>query len=368
MSLIYLVAGARPNFMKIAPIARALERNPKFDFKIIHTGQHYDRDMSDVFFEELGLPQPDVFFAAGGGSHSEQTAKILIAFEEYCQATRPDGILVVGDVNSTMACSIVAKKLLIPVGHVEAGLRSGDLTMPEEVNRVVTDSICDWFFVTEPSGVENLLREGKPRASIHHVGNVMVDTLNYQADKLAHTAPYSVGGSIKRQLKASHGRYGVITLHRPSNVDNVRTFARIAEAVREVSVDVPLVFPVHPRTRTNMDNFGITFGPRVTLFPPLSYMSFLDLWKDAMLVLTDSGGLQEETTALGVPCVTLRDNTERPLTIEQGTNVLAGTDPARIVCEAQTILDGRGKRGQRPKLWDGRAAERIVGILATELT
>jgi len=362
--LVYLVAGARPNFMKIAPIVRALQAQQLLSFKIIHTGQHYDHDMNDVFFDELGIPAPDLFMAAGGGSHAEQTGKIMVGFETLCMAARPDAVLVVGDVNSTLACSIVAKKLGIPVAHVEAGLRSGDMSMPEEINRLVTDSIADWFFVTEPSGVEHLRREGKPASAIHYVGHVMVDNVLFQADKLAQldTAAYDGAG-----FKSAHARYGVVTLHRPSNVDDPAALASVAGALEDISQDLPLIFPVHPRTRAKLDQFGITLGPRITLAGPQGYMAFLNLWKDAALVLTDSGGLQEETTALGVPCITMRTTTERPVTVDEGSNVLAGTDPATIIACARQILRGEGKRGRRPHLWDGHAAERIVAILARTL-
>ena len=363
MKTLYLVAGARPNFMKIAPIVRALKAHGGLGFKIVHTGQHYDREMNDVFFEELGIPEPDIFMGAGGGSHAQQTAKIMVAFEELCQQDRPTAVLVVGDVNSTLACSIVAKKLNIPVAHVEAGLRSGDMSMPEEINRLVTDSISDWFFVTEPSGVEHLRREGKPDAAIHYVGHVMVDNLLYQADQLARMHPEFETSAYKR----AHARYGVVTLHRPSNVDEPAAMGRIAEALRSIAAELPLIFPVHPRTRANLDRFGIDLGAGITLVGPRAYMEFLNLWKDAVVVLTDSGGLQEETTALGVPCVTIRENTERPVTVDEGTNVLAGTQPDAIIAVAQRVLRGQGKQGRRPHLWDGRAAERIVDILAAGL-
>lgn len=363
MPILYLVAGARPNFMKIAPIVRALQAYGGLDYQIIHTGQHYDREMNDVFFEELGIPAPDVFMGAGGGSHAQQTAKIMTAFEELCQANTPDAVLVVGDVNSTLACSIVAKKLHIPVAHVEAGLRSGDMSMPEEINRLVTDSISDWFFVTEPSGAEHLRREGKAEGAIHYVGHVMVDNVLYQADKLA-----QAGTEFETSVfKKKHPRYGVVTLHRPSNVDSPEMMARIAGALKEIAAELPLLFPVHPRTRGNLEKFGIDLGPHISLVGPQAYMAFLNVWKDAAVVLTDSGGLQEETTALGVPCITIRENTERPITVEEGTNVLAGTDPRRIVEEVRKVLRGEGKQGRRPHLWDGRAAERIVAILANAL-
>lgn len=355
--------------MKIAPIVRAFQSRADLTYKIVHTGQHYDREMSDVFFEELDIPQPDVFMAAGGGSHAEQTGKIMVAFESYCQARRPDAVIVVGDVNSTLACSVTAKKLGIPVAHVEAGLRSGDMTMPEEINRRATDAISDWFFVTEPSGVENLRREGVPDSAVHYVGQVMVDTVLHHAEKLAHVDQTGLeSAAIKRRAMASGGHYGVVTLHRPSNVDNADVMTRIAGALTAIATELPLIFPAHPRTRANMNDFGIDLGPNVTVVGPQGYMSFLNLWKDAAVVLTDSGGLQEETTALGVPCVTIRENTERPVTVDEGSNVLAGTDPARIIDATRTAISGAGKHVRRPRLWDGRAAERIVEILAKELS
>jgi UDP-N-acetylglucosamine 2-epimerase (non-hydrolysing) len=365
---VYLIAGARPNFMKIAPIVRALQAHGGLAFKIIHTGQHYDSGMSDVFFEELGIPEPDIFMAAGGGSHSQQTGKIMLAFEEFCQAERPAAVVVVGDVNSTLACSIVAKKLNIPVAHVEAGLRSGDMSMPEEINRLVTDSISDWFFVTEPSGVAHLKREGKKDSAIYYVGHVMVDNLLYQAAKLSHSDALELeANSIKMAHRENGGRYGVVTLHRPSNVDIAETMIRICSALREIAVELPLIFPVHPRTHDSFEKFDIDLGPNITLIGPQSYMNFLNLWKDATVVLTDSGGLQEETTALGVPCITIRENTERPITVEEGSNVLAGTDPTRIIAEVRKILSGSGKSGCPPYLWDGKAAVRIVDVLVKEI-
>ena len=368
-ALIYLVAGARPNFMKIAPIVRALRaRADRFEFKIVHTGQHYDREMSDVFFDELGIPKPNYHLEAGGGSHATQTAKIVVAFEEICQTARPDCVLVVGDVNSTLACSIVAKKQLIPVAHVEAGLRSGDMRMPEEINRLVTDSISDWFFCTEPSGVDNLLREGKSQDVVFHVGHVMVDNLLYQASKLTHiNLEESEISKFKLDRTLSKQHYGVITLHRPSNVDDREVFSRIGKALKEISTHLPLIFPTHPRTRENIKKFGIDLGSNITLVGPQAYMPFLDLWKNAAVVLTDSGGLQEETTALGIPCITIRENTERPITVDEGTNTLVGTNPERIIQEVDNILQGKGKQGHRPQLWDGHAAERIVEILEKKL-
>lgn len=350
--------------MKIAPVVRALRTDGRLAYTLVHTGQHHDRDMNDIFFEELGIPQPDVRLEAGGGTHAEQTARIMLAYEALCVRERPRATVVVGDVNSTLACAIVAKKLQIPVAHIEAGLRSGDLAMPEEINRLVTDAISDWFFVTEPSGAEHLRREGKPAERVHEVGHVMADNLLYQVDQLA-----SVDASrfATDAFKRRHARYGVVTLHRPSNVDSAQTLERIASALRAVSERLPLAFPVHPRTRASIEKFGIRFGERVELMAPQGYMAFLHLWKDAAVVLTDSGGLQEETTVLGVPCVTLRENTERPITLEQGSNVLAGTDPKAIIAAVQKAVAG-GRRGRRPALWDGRSAERVVDILARELT
>ncbi len=355
--------------MKIAPIVRALQSHGGLAYKIIHTGQHYDREMNDVFFEELGIPEPDVFMGAGGGSHSQQTGKIMLAFEELCQNERPDAVLVVGDVNSTLACSIVAKKLNITVAHVEAGLRSGDMTMPEEINRLVTDSISDWFFVTEPSGIAHLKREGKADLSIHYVGHVMVDNLLYQANKLASadTSAFETSG-FKAENIINGRRYGVVTLHRPSNVDVAEVMARICDALKKAAAELPLIFPVHPRTRGNLEKFGINLAPNITMVGPQPYMPFLNLWKDAALVLTDSGGLQEETTALGVPCITIRENTERPVTVDEGSNVLVGTDPARIIAEVHKVLRGEGKQGRRPHLWDGKAAERIVDVLVKKMS
>ena len=358
--LIDLIAGARPNFMKIAPIVRALRADGRLRWRLVHTGQHYDREMNEVFFEELGIPKPDVRLDAGGGSHATQTAKIMISYEEICQNERPDAVMVVGDVNSTLACSIVAKKLSIPVAHVEAGLRSGDMSMPEEINRLVTDAISDWFFVTEPSGKTHLLKEGKDPASIYEVGHVMIDNLLYQVDKLKSS---NLSALESNSYKSAHKAYGVLTLHRPSNVDTKEALERLAESLRKISQRLPLIFPVHPRTKANIEKFGVQLGKGVTLIGPQPYMSFLNLWKDAVIVLTDSGGLQEETTALGVPCITLRDSTERPITVDEGTNVLAGTDPHKIVRLAYDAIDGRNKEGRRPLLWDGRSAERIVDVL-----
>ena len=357
---IFLIAGARPNFMKIAPIARAFDQQSQLRYKIVHTGQHYDANMSDVFFEELGIRQPDYYLGVGGGTHAQQTAKIMIGFEEICENDRPDLVMVVGDVNSTLACSIVAKKMQIKVAHVEAGLRSFDLSMPEEINRMVTDSISDLFFITEEQGMNNLLKEGKDHGKLHFVGHVMIDNLFYQLKKLETTDTSKFSTT---NFKRTHPAYGVVTLHRPSNVDHKETLSIIFEILSKVSETLPLIFPIHPRTRKNMENFNIKPGPGIKLTEPLSYMEFLNLWKDSKLALTDSGGLQEETTALGIPCLTIRDNTERPITVTQGTNELMGTSKEKILNGFEKVMGNSWKTGQRPKFWDGKAAERISEII-----
>ena len=363
---IFLVAGARPNFMKIAPIVRALrakriEHSVKgLSWKIVHTGQHYDYEMSQAFFDDLELPRPDFFLEAGSGSHAVQTAKIMVAFEKVCLDEQPDIVIVVGDVNSTLACSIVAKKLLMKVAHVEAGLRSFDLTMPEEINRMVTDTLSDYFFVTEKSGVENLLKEGKPKERIYFVGHVMIDNLFYQLKRLESE---NISLFPTYELKKRLGNYIFLTLHRPSNVDSRETLLGIVEALNEISAEIPIIFPVHPRTSKMLGAFNIKLNTRLTLLEPLGFRESLFLWKDAAMVMTDSGGLQEETTALGVPCLTLRENTERPITVEMGTNTLAGNKKEDILkCFWQIIKNGEPGATIPPK-WDGKAAVRIVDVL-----
>jgi UDP-N-acetylglucosamine 2-epimerase (non-hydrolysing) len=363
---IFLVAGARPNFMKIAPIVRALraERRKKsakeLSWMIVHTGQHYDYEMSQAFFDDLELPKPDFLLGAGSDSHAVQTAKIMVSFEKVCIDQRPDIVIVVGDVNSTLACSIVAKKLLIEVAHIEAGLRSFDLTMPEEINRIVADSISDYFFVTEKSAIDNLVKQGKPKERIHFVGHVMIDNLFYQlkrleGEKLSQFATY--------ELKKDLENYVFLTLHRPSNVDSRETLLGIVEALNEISTEIPIIFPLHPRTKKMLDAFGIKLNKRVIFLEPLGFMESLFLWKDSVMVMTDSGGLQEETTALGVPCLTLRDNTERPITVEIGTNTLAGNKKQDILNYFWQIINN-GKPGAAiPPKWDGKSAKRIVDVL-----
>lgn len=362
MKKICIIGGARPNFMKIAPILRSLEkRKNHFEYRLIHTGQHYDREMSDVFFEELGIPNPNYSLDAGGGSHANQTAKIMVGFEKICQHERPDWVVVVGDVNSTLACSIVAKKEHIRIAHVEAGLRSGDWDMPEEVNRVVTDSITDLFFVTERAGITNLINEGKNQKSVHFVGHVMIDNLFFQLEKLKSVEKNRL---ISYSIKSRHPKYAVVTLHRPSNVDKKESLESIIGTLSKVSQKIPIIFPIHPRTLNNIKEYGISLNSSIETTAPLPYMDFLNLWRDATMVLTDSGGLQEETTALGIPCLTLRNNTERPITIEEGTNILVGTSPDKIMLEANRVLNGQIKAGRIPELWDGKASDRIVDVLA----
>jgi len=359
-----LVAGARPNFMKIAPIIQAMRSHGGFDWKLVHTGQHYDYEMSQSFFEDLEIPEPDYFLDAGSGSHAEQTAKAMLEFERVCLLESADVVLVVGDVNSTLACSIVAKKLGVKVAHVEAGLRSFDMGMPEEINRLVTDLISDYFFVTEKSGEVNLLREGKPKEGIYMVGHVMIDNLLHQVRKLDDTQEAQFQyGDLKQQL----GDYIFMTMHRPSNVDRQDKLSGIVLALNDIASSIPIVFPVHPRTRKMLEKFSLSLSPDIHCLPPLGYTESLYFWRDSRLVLTDSGGLQEETTALGVPCITMRENTERPITCEEGTNRLVGNDPDKIVAAVEEVLQGRVVKGRIPHLWDGKASERIVGILAEVL-
>jgi len=365
---LFLVAGARPNFMKIAPIVRELraksneQRAKDISWKIVHTGQHYDYEMSQSFFDELEIPEPDFFLEAGSGSHAEQTAKIMVAFEKVCQEERPDIVVVVGDVNSTLASSVVAKKLMIDVAHVEAGLRSFDLSMPEEINRMVTDTLSDYLFVTEKSGIDNLLKEGKPKEKIHFVGHVMIDNLFYQLDQLNNedSSQFST-----YELKNSLKKYAFLTLHRPSSVDDKATLADIAEALNKISDEMPIIFPVHPRTKKMLDLFDIELSHQIHLLEPLGFRESLFLWKDAAMVMTDSGGLQEETTALGIPCFTIRENTERPITIEQGTNILVGNSSKGIWEAFKKFEQGSRKEGKIPNLWDGKASERILDVLVS---
>lgn len=355
------VAGARPNFMKIAPLARAFAGGP-VEFQIVHTGQHYDRAMSGSFFEELDIPEPDVNLEVGSGSHAQQTAEIMKRFEPVCLERRPDWVLVVGDVNSTAACSLVASKLGVRVCHVEAGLRSRDRAMPEELNRLVTDVLADLLLTTCDEADRNLVAEGIPAERIRMVGNTMIDTL-------ARMLPKAAERGMPDRLGMVPGGYGVVTLHRPSNVDDPAKLADLLGTLETVQRDLPLVFAIHPRTRASVERFGL--GGRLAAMPglllcdPLGYLDFLDLYRQSKLVLTDSGGIQEETSWLKVPCVTLRENTERAVTVELGTNYLVGTDRERILAAVREVLGGRGKTGGEIPLWDGHAAERIAAILTS---
>lgn len=360
---IALVAGTRPNFVKIAPLVRAFERLPqRLDYRLIHTGQHFDHDMNGVFFEELDIPPPSASLGCQGGSHAESTGRIMVALEAELSHNPVAAVLVVGDVNSTLAAALVAKKMQLELVHVEAGLRSGDRRMPEEINRRATDAITDIFFTTEPSANAALLQEGHPAERIHYVGNVMIDNLFHQVERLAREPARGGRGLALREALGARP-YGVVTLHRPGNVDDAATLAAIVGALRTIAEDLPLVLPMHPRTRARCVACGIELGPDIRVTSPLSYLEFLALWRDAEVVLTDSGGVQEESTALGVRCVTLRDNTERPVTISDGTNILAGTEPRGII-EATRLSRSRPPSPRRPPCWDGRAAERIAGVLA----
>ena len=381
---ILLVAGARPNFMKIAPLMAAFGERPEISPVLVHTGQHYDRVMSDLFFRELGIPEPDVNLGVGSASHAVQTAEIMRAFEPIVMAEKPDAVLVVGDVNSTIACGLVAVKMGAKLIHVEAGLRSFDRSMPEEINRLLTDAISDLLFCSEPSGVENLRREGVPDEKIHFVGNVMIDTLLKNREKAERSG-------ILDTLGVDGGRpYAVVTLHRPSNVDDPAMLGRIMTALDEIGREMPVIFPVHPRTRAMLKNGAASSNSAfctqeagqkpggqdgrkaaasgLALIDPLGYLDFLKLMAHARIVLTDSGGIQEETTILGTPCLTLRDNTERPVTVEMGTNRLVGSDPGRILAVWREVMAEAGcQRPVQPPLWDGRAAHRIAEILIDEL-
>ncbi len=359
---IILVTGARPNFIKIAPIKRAIdehnacsERNHT-EYALVHTGQHYDYQMSKVFFEDLELPEPDIYLGVGSGTHAQQTGQVMIEFEKVLLQKEADLVIVVGDVNSTLAGALAAAKLHIPVAHVEAGLRSYDRAMPEEINRLLTDAISDYLFTPSPDADENLKKEGIPAKKIFLVGNVMIDSLLCSKKKAEQS-------QILPRLMLRQKDYALLTLHRPSNVDCKESLLQIGKAVKEISLEIPVVFPVHPRTRKNIEEFGLQDffgGKHIYFIEPQGYLDFLKLMMSARFMMTDSGGIQEETTVLNIPCLTLRNTTERPITVTQGTSTLVGNDAARIVEEASIILSGRGKKGRPPPFWDGKAAERIV--------
>ena len=353
------IVGARPNFVKMAPILEEARRRPAFQCRLIHTGQHYSPEMSATFFDDLGIPAPDVNLEIGSGSHTAQTAGVMLRLEAELNERRPDLVVVAGDVNSTLAAALVASKLGIPVAHVEAGLRSFDRDMPEEINRVVTDVLSDYLFASEPSGVTNLLAEGIPKEKICLAGNVMIDTLMKFRDKAAQT-------SVLERLGLERGGYAVATLHRPSNVDGMEHLASLVSMLTELARYLPVVFPVDPRTKERMASAGLGECGLI-LTEPLGYLEFLRLTSEARLVLTDSGGIQEETTILQVACLTMRENTERPITIEQGTNRLVGTDPKRILRAALEALDAPPRFLAPPELWDGKASARILDVLERSL-
>jgi len=359
------VVGARPNFMKMAPLLQALEAYPHANPVLVHTGQHYDQNLSDIFFQELGVRRPDVCLEVGSGRHGQQTARVIERFEDVLEQAadndrRFDRVVVVGDVNSTMAAALAAVKMHVPVAHVEAGLRSSDRSMPEEINRIVTDSISDMLFVSEPSGMTNLRREGRPEGGMHLVGNVMIDTL-------LRLLPKAQRSDVLENHGLRPGQYGVVTLHRPGNVDRPETLGPILQVLVETSRELPLVFPIHPRTMQRIERFGLAENlrraPGVLELPPLGYLDFLALTSQSRVIVTDSGGLQEESTVLRIPCLTMRPNTERPITVEEGTSTLVGNDPVLLRTCLRAVLEGSYKQGHCPALWDGHAAVRIAEIL-----
>lgn len=353
---ILAVVGARPNFMKIAPLMWEFQRHRQIAATLVHTGQHYDPKMSQLFFDELQIPKPDINLEVGSASHAIQTAEVMKRFEPVLLERKPDVVLVVGDINSTLACALTAVKLNVPVAHVEAGLRSFERSMPEEINRVLTDAISRWLFVSEPAGVENLRREGIADEKIFFTGNVMIDTLLASRPRIEDSA-------ILRKLELPDKSYAVLTLHRPSNVDDPDTLRQLMRVIAELQTELPIVFPIHPRTRKNIEALSLRPMPNLRLIEPLGYLDFMKLVGHSRLVLTDSGGIQEETTVLLVPCLTLRSTTERPATIEQGTNLLVGPDPTKILAAWRSALNSPKQTTRIPELWDGKAAPRIVAAL-----
>jgi UDP-N-acetylglucosamine 2-epimerase (non-hydrolysing) len=363
---ILCVVGARPNFMKIAPIMRAFEHSRGgLSARLLHTGQHYDAAMKHAFFDQLRIPEPDIDLEVGSGTHAQQTAEIMKRFEPVLDDNPPLAVLVVGDVNSTIACALVAVKKGIPVIHVEAGLRSGDRTMPEEINRILTDQLSDLLFITEQSAEDNLAREGVARDKVHFVGNVMIDTLLFNLEQ---AVPSGLTLADTGLSVNEHTGYGLVTLHRPSNVDDPQVLESLLRVLVRISESTPLVFPIHPRTKGQIAAAGLSAllaDSNILTLPPLGYLEMLGLMRDARMVLTDSGGIQEETTALGIPCITLRENTERPITVSQGTNTIVGTDTDKILASYEDVMQTGGKAGRQPELWDGRAAERIVNLISS---
>lgn len=360
---IAMVVGARPNFIKAAPLLKKLrEHDEEFESFLIHTGQHYDRKLSELFFEQLDMPKPDIFLGVGSSSHAEQTAKIMIEIEKSFSSLKPDLIMVFGDVNSTMAAVIVAAKLRIKIAHVEAGLRSFDKSMPEEINRIVTDRLSDYLFVSEPSGMRNLQNEGVPIEKIFFAGNIMIDSLISNLER-------ADSSGILKELSLEPKQYATITLHRPSNVDDRAVLSGLLGVIAEVGTKMPVAFPCHPRTKSRIEEFGLSskvLNGNVRVIEPLGYLDFLKLQADSKIVLTDSGGVQEETTFMKIPCITIRDNTERPVTVEEGSNVLCGSDPNRILDVTSKILKGQMKESKIPELWDGQTSNRIVDVLKSQ--
>jgi UDP-N-acetylglucosamine 2-epimerase (non-hydrolysing) len=357
-----LIAAARPNFMKVAPLYHALHDQPWCRVRLVHTGQHYDANMSDAFFRDLGLPRPDLHLGVGSGSHAEQTANVMIAYEGACIAERPDLCIVVGDVNSTVACALVASKLWVPVAHLEAGLRSGDRSMPEEINRLVTDTLADILWTPSPDGDEHLAAEGAAPEKVTRVGNIMIDSYELMKDRIH-------ASGERQRLGLDETDYGVVTLHRPSNVDTRAPLAALVAQLTRIAARLPLVFPVHPRTRKNLETFGLwkdlAEASGIRIAEPLGYVDFMNLVCGARLVITDSGGVQEETTYLGIPCLTLRPNTERPITITEGSNRLVTS--INLASTVDDILAGHGTHGRRPELWDGHTAQRVVADIRRRL-
>jgi len=357
-----LIAAARPNFMKIAPLFHALREQPWCSLRLVHTGQHYDHNMSDTFFKDLNLPPPDLHLGIGSGSHAEQTARVMLAYAEACTGNRPDLIVVVGDVNSTLACALVGAKVCIPVAHLEAGLRSNDRTMPEEINRLATDTIADILWTPSPDADENLAREGVATAKITRVGNIMIDSYELMRDLIQ-------ASEMRRSLGLEGKDYGVVTLHRPSNVDVPVLLGKLVGQLVKISEKIPIVFPVHPRTRKNLERFDLwqqlAVAPGIQVIEPLGYVDFMNLVCGARLTVTDSGGVQEETTYLGIPCLTLRDTTERPITVTQGTNRLVTAD--NLLPTINDILAGHWPRGRKPGLWDGSTAARVVADITKRM-
>ena len=362
MKKVIVVAGARPNFIKISPLIKEISKDNNFNCLLCHTGQHFDHSMSEIFFKDLGIPPPDYNLGVSGGTHAQQSACIMLEFEKVLVKEQPDLIIVVGDVNSTMSCSLVASKLNIKVAHIEAGLRSKDSSMPEEINRIITDSISDYLFVSEKSGLENLSSEGISDSKVFFVGNIMIDSLIQNMEKINKS-------EISNTLNLSKNKYILATFHRPSNVDEKENLQKLISLLNRLSEHRDIIFPIHPRTKSNLDKFNLIIDicPRIKLINPIGYIDFQSLIKKAEFIITDSGGIQEETSFLSVPCLTMRDNTERPVTVSEGTNILVGTNISDAYNSASKIFEGDIKKGKIPELWDGRTSRRIINVLKNNL-